>query len=57
MSYSADFLNICCDVLFEGNDLLETELGVVACVEDGVYEVVAVIPPNGMFQPGATYLL
>lgn len=57
MSYSADFLNICCDVLYEGNDEFRTDLGVVACIVDGVYEVVAVVPPNGLFQPGDTHIL
>lgn len=57
MSYSADFLNICCDVLFEGNEAFETELGMVACLQDGVFEAISVIPPFGLFRPGDTYPL
>lgn len=57
MSYSADFLNICCDVLYEGNEEFRTDLGVVACIVDGVYEVVAVVPPSGLFRPGDTHIL
>lgn len=57
MFFPADFLNICCDVLFEGNEVLDTDLAIVSHVLGESHEIVAAVPPHGLFQPGDTFPL